>query len=99
MFLWNVTLILSFFLATCAFRILLIPLYVRSRRNAAVLHNVTPELEKIQSKIAEAKTKNEVLEHRKEYYDCMSKYGVSPISTLFPALGNACMYPLDLFLL
>jgi len=84
---------------TCAFRILLIPLYIRSRRNAAVLHNVTPELEKIQSKISAAKTKHEVLEHRKEYFDCMSKYGVSPTSTLIPVLGNASIFTTMFFAL
>ena len=80
------------FSATCAMRLFVLPLFIKARRNAAVTYNVSPQMEEIQKKIMAGKDRNEVLQARKEYYDFMSKHGISPIATLFPILGNASIF-------
>ena len=73
-------------------RLLVLPLFIRARRNAAVTYNVGPQIEEIQKKMMAGKTKEEVLKGRQEYYEFMSKHGISPTATLLPILGNASIF-------
>jgi len=84
---------------TFTLRVFLVPLFIRARRNAVVTHNVSPNLFELQSKIDTAKTKQEIFKYRKEYFDFMSKHGISPISTLVPVLGNASIFTTMFFAL
>lgn len=70
----------------------MLPLFIRARRNAAVTYNVGPQIEEIQKRMMAGKNKSEVLQARQEYYDFMSKHGISPVATLFPILGNASIF-------
>lgn len=78
---WYVTIAMS----TVIIRILLTPLVVITQRNAAIMTNVMPEMQKIQNKLTEARQMGNAFEYaqcNQEMMKMMKEKGFNPIKNM-----------------
>ena len=73
---------------TLLMRSLLLPLAVKSMKNAAKLAKVQPEMAKIQERMKNARGDEEKQAYANEMRGFMSKHGVNPIATFVPILAQ-----------
>tara|TARA_B100000795_G_C22746408_1_gene417432 strand:- start:166 stop:1311 length:1146 start_codon:yes stop_codon:yes gene_type:complete len=73
---------------TFCIRLLLVPLAVKSMKNASKLAEVQPEMNKLKERMEAARSDEEKQAHAKEMREFMSKKGVNPFSTFLPILAQ-----------
>ena len=73
---------------TLLMRTVLLPLAVKSMKNAAKLAEVQPEMSKVQERMKNARTDEEKQAHAKEMRNFMSKHNVNPLATFVPILAQ-----------
>lgn len=73
---------------TLVMRSLLLPIAVKSMKNAAKLAEVQPEMAKIQERLKNARGDEEKQAYANEMRGFMKKHGVNPIATFLPILAQ-----------